>query len=103
MAGREARAPLNPSEGHMSDDPNRIIPIARHPENLGIELKSVNGVYHRASNDRDFPPIYKIHCKNYVMACDLERYRDVLARRKAERQAKSALASSKKRRADHDP
>jgi hypothetical protein len=85
------------------DDPNRMIPIARRPEVLGLGLKSVNGIYHRAKNDRAFPPIIFHRGKNYVMLSELETYHGVLAARKAEKLAKPALVPSKKRSANNGP
>jgi hypothetical protein len=85
------------------DDPNRMIPIAKRPERLGLGLRSVNGVYGRAKSDPAFPPIYFFRGKNHVMAGPLAVYREVLARRKADKLAKLALAPSRKRRADHGP
>jgi hypothetical protein len=82
------------------DDPNRMIPIGRHPERLEIGVRSVNGVYGRAKTDRDFPPIWKIHCKNYVMLSELIVYREKLEQRKL---AKLAAVSPRKRRENHDP
>ena len=87
----------------MSDDPNEMIPIARRPERLGLGLRSVNSIYRRAKNDPAFPPIIFHRGKNYVQAGPLKAYREVLARRKASKLATSALAPSKKMRADHDP
>jgi hypothetical protein len=69
-------------------NPNEMIPIARRPERLGIGVRSVNGLYARAKRDPAFPPIWKFKGRNHVMAADLERYRQVLAERKAAQEAR---------------
>jgi hypothetical protein len=85
------------------DDPNQMLQIGRHPERLGLGLKSVNGVYHRAKSDPSFPPIIFHRGKNYVQAGPLAIYREVLAARNASKLAKLAPTPSRKRSASDDP
>jgi hypothetical protein len=58
-----------------------FLPIFRNPAALGLGLRSASGVYGRARRDRDFPPIWKIHNRNFIRRADLDVYRATLARR----------------------
>jgi hypothetical protein len=61
----------------MDMDPKRLIPLSR-PKDLGLGLDTPNDVFRIMKSDPRFPPVYKIHGKNYVLAGDRDAYRDQL-------------------------
>jgi len=61
----------------QNDDPKRLLPLAR-PRGLGLGVDTAGELNRLISDDADFPPIYKIHGKNFILACDRDAYRDRL-------------------------
>ncbi len=82
----------------MEGDPKRLIPLSR-PRELGLGLDDPNAVFRLMQSDPRFPPVLKIHGRNYVLAGDRDRYRDQLIE-EALRAAGTGVSNSPRRLAD---